>query len=218
MIRVLRLKTGPWVGALALLGWIGVTPAQAFILGGDDGDIYALGYVGAVFEGESEETISGATFALDRDINVLGGGAVGYAVPVLPLISVRGEIDGSFTSVDVEAGSSVFDTTDANLFAALANLWVDLHTPFGFTPYAGGGIGIGVLNFDGSNNTDTGLAYQVGGGILAEVPVTPFFIGLNYRYFVYESEVDEGSIASLTSPVDLQLDGHRGTVSVGVKF
>ncbi len=209
-------------GCVLLLSGVAAAPAAAQFPGADDGGIYAQAYIGGSFGGELEEASGLGTFVLDRDATVVGGGAIGYRYPVAPFVDIRAEVDGSFTPIDVDAGAgSLFNTSDVELFSVLANLWFDLESPIlGITPYAGGGIGLGVVNFDGSNNTETGLAYQVGGGVLSTVPGTPFFIGLNYRYFYTETEVENVAIVGTPglTDVDLELDGHRGTVSLGIQF
>ncbi len=234
-MRFLRFN-GPTDGrcarlcAAAVLGVLGVAmlmpaPAQALLPGLNDGGIYAQAYVGANFGGEIEEDSSLGSFVLDRDTSVVGGGTIGYKFDFVPFLSLRTEVDGSYTPINVDApGASVFDSTDADLFSALGNVWLDFEVPLlPFTPYVGGGVGLGLINFDGTDNTDMALAYQVGGGMLAFLPGTPFFLGLNYRYFVVDGEIDDVAIAQSGSnvtvlDVDAKLTDHRGTVSIGIQF
>ncbi|MGF1456718.1 MAG: outer membrane protein [Alphaproteobacteria bacterium] len=207
---------------LMLSGLIAAPAAHAVLPGFDDGGLYAQAFIGGSFGGELEESSDLGTFVLERDATVVGGGAIGYLYAIAPFVDIRAEVEGSFSPVNVDApAGSLFATSDVELFSVLANLWFDLDAPIlGLTPYAGGGIGLGVVNFDGSNNTETGLAYQVGGGVLSTIPGTPFFVGLNYRYFQTTTEVENAAIVGVTglTDVDVDLDGHRGTVSLGIQF
>ncbi len=195
------------------------------------GQPYVEGYLGGVFSGSVEESSSlFGTLDLERQNTVVVGGAVGYRLPLSTVLAVRGEFDGSFAPVGVAdqlpPGVSVFNDLDAGVFSTLANVWLDVETPIGVTPYVGAGVGLGFIGVEDSDANNVGLAYQLGGGLQTDVPGTRFYIGLNYRYFVTDVDLDDlgileqgpfGSSFTLVD-VDTRLEGHRAALGLGYRF
>ncbi len=166
---------------------------------------YAQFFLGFDAGGEYEFSSGGGSFDVDRSTNVVAGGTLGYRFPFGPGGSVRPEAEFSYAPTGLE------DTSfgDGKTYGFLANGWYDFHLGNGFTPYAGGGLGIGVIDFE-DGDSGTGLGYQIGGGVLVDVPGTEAFVGVNYRYTgVTETEIDG---------VDVSTNAHRFTASVGLPF
>jgi opacity protein-like surface antigen len=71
----------------------------------------------------------------------------------------------------------------------LGNIWADLNTDSAFTPYVGGGLGIGWADGDtsfsglgfGYGPGESGLAFQLGAGVKYDMSES-FSIDLGYRY------------------------------------
>ncbi len=168
---------------------------------------YGQLYVGASVDGETEFSAGGATLEVDRDVSTVGGGTLGYKFPFSSAMSLRTELDASYTKAKADNLSGA----DADLYGVLANGWIDLTNDSGITPYFGGGIGVGIINSETVNDSETGLGYQAGGGFLVDVPnANGAFVGVNYRYFGITQAEFQG--------VDVKTEGHRVTASLGVPF
>ncbi len=160
---------------------------------------YGTIYGGAIVGGEAEAEFAGFTFDEDLDTEFTGGFTLGLKSNLSGPAALRGEGDVNYSRLG----------EDSDLWNFLANGWVDIGTDGPLTPYLGGGIGLGVLDIDGLD-TETGLAYQVGGGI--NVDVTPdgdLFVGVGYRYFGFATEIED---------VDVDVNGHKVIGTVGAKF
>ena len=100
---------------------------------------------------------------IDFNDGVALGGAIGRRFGK----SFRGELEGSFRTNTLDSVSLGGLTADASghlyTYAGMANLYYDLHQVqiFGFTPYAGAGLGFAIV--DGSKDLEideTEFAYQ----------------------------------------------------------
>ncbi|QIG50764.1 porin family protein [Nordella sp. HKS 07] len=154
---------GVQLGASYALG------ADSRIIGaaGDPSSWYVSLFAGAIFT-ETGWNYGGSSYLIDHKTGFTVGGAVGtHIAPEL-----RAELELSYARSKLENYSERDnDTQDASgdleQGFILANIWKDFE--FGlFTPYIGGGIGVGVLHFDDSeldsdkmsNDTNIGLAGQ----------------------------------------------------------
>jgi opacity protein-like surface antigen len=104
----------------------------------------------------------------DNHDSSFGGGAFGVAVPVGP-VTLRVEAEGTgqrsytFTTESFEPPTpTFFYDVDISGWSAMANLWVDVPLPAGFSLTAGGGLGAAFNNLDvtdgvvrGSSKSDT---------------------------------------------------------------
>ncbi len=78
----------------------------------------------------------------------------------------------------------------------MANLWVDLDTGSGFTPYIGGGVGIGYVAAEAEASggvtaldaDGVGLAYQLGAGVKFDV-ADNIALDLGYRFKGVSAEI-----------------------------
>lgn len=113
--------------------------------------------------------------------------------------SLRGEIEFAFNN---HAGRSINNTNPIvgafggglngglDSYTVLGNLWYDIYTNTNFTPFIGGGLGVGIVDSNLSvngiipgafNDTDAGFAFQVGAGF--KYDLTPNIdLELSYRF------------------------------------
>lgn len=112
------------------------------------------------------------------DLRLRRDGGLGESLGVAPL-------DGLSAS---ELGLEVGGRT--NVFAALANYWVDIPTGTPFTPYLGGGLGLArvtvrSIQLEGmelADDHDTVFAWQLGAGF--DFALTPnWSLNAGYRWF-----------------------------------
>lgn len=199
-----------------------VEPAADAAVVSETGDWYVSLFTGGVWS-DGDTTISsdstpdaGYTLGMDMEMGYTLGLAVGTEV----FDNLRGEIElsviqsqaGSFLGYPIEDVTS----TGINL---LGNLWYDIETGSGFTPYVGGGLGVGYTELT-SDNSDTeihatGLVYQLGAGV--QVAMTDSFaLDLGYRYKVMP-DADVGG--DFVSPgTDITLDATSHVVQAGLTY
>ena len=77
-------------------------------------------------------------------------------------------------------------TGEASATYLLGNVWFDLHNSSAFTPYAGGGVGVGWAHvaFNGIDFSQTGapsFAFQIGGGVKYDINAH-WAIDAGYRF------------------------------------
>lgn len=163
--------------------------------------LYASGFLGGALG--SELDLDG--FDLDLESGLLFGGSLG----VDNIMASRGgdfrlEAEVSHRSHDPEIGGPEVDLT-----TLLGNLWYDFHTGGALVPYAGGGVGVGFLD---EVDTDTGFAFQLGGGANYHLS-DKMFMGMNYRYLFSDFELEDAF-----GPYDVNYGGHQISVNLGFKF
>lgn len=130
-----------------------------------------------------------ASYSFDGDMGWLLGAAVGAHITD----NLRGEIELSYSQIDLTTATSggvtvdVLDGTGAATYL-LGNLWYDISTDSGFTPYIGGGLGAGHVSTsgtlpgpDGFDVEGWGVAYQIGAGVKFAV-ADNVDLDLGYRY------------------------------------
>ena len=197
--RLTALAAG--VAAAAL---VAALPAQAQdrYAGRNGTGAYGTIYGGATLGNEGEVEFSNATVDSDLDQNWTGGVTLGLRGLISGVGAVRGELDANYTGLEA-------DGDNADLWNIMANAWYDIETGGPMTPYVGGGLGLGVADGAGFDN-DTGLAYQVGGGLNFDLaPDGSTFAGVGYRYYGYDTEIQD---------VDVDLTGHKVIGMIGVNF
>jgi opacity protein-like surface antigen len=132
----------------------------------------------SVFGGAALPESTGFTlYGYNYDVKNKTGFTLGAAVGVQAAPGLRTELEFSYT--DYAAKTYTFDgdgpagdaSGDTQLYMLLANVWKDFHVG-GFSPYIGGGIGLGVANSDvvhyndyGVDDSRIGLGAQFGAGI-----------------------------------------------------
>lgn len=173
-------------------------PADAPVAVADTG-WYLSVFGGGVFVNNAEADDGSAAFGqffdFDTDIGWLFGAAVGARFTD----NLRGEVEvstGSFSLTDVTISGGPAPNYDGDTYAVtdgsasttylLGNLWFDLDTGSGFTPYVGGGVGAGFVSASGNfggplDLSGWGLAYQVGAGVKVDVAEN-IALDLGYRW------------------------------------
>lgn len=159
----------------------------------------------------------GFTFGVDMEMGYTLGLAVGTEV----FEHLRGEIELSVIQSHPDSFLGYMSSTDITSTGInlLGNLWYDIETGSGFTPYVGGGLGVGYteLTADGSDDkiSATGLVYQLGAGV--KVAVTDSLaLDLGYRYKVMP---DAPVSADFIPPdTDITLDATSHVVQAGLTF
>ncbi len=165
-------------------------------------DIYGAVSAGAsIHEAVDIDDGTGSDFETTAFPGFLLSGAAGLD---FGLIRIEGEIlynryeldDLEFAGAD-ESADGGFST-----LAGMANLFLDLPTPIGITPFVGGGVGYGEasandIEFNGSSlldDSDTGLVYQARAGLaFAILPLTDLTLG--YRYLVIDGiDLSDGAV------------------------
>ena len=174
-------------------------------------------------EADDGSAAFGQFFDFDSDLGWLVGATVGARVTD----NLRGEIELSTGSVDltnvtISGGPDPFDDDtyavddgSASTTYLLGNLWFDIPTGSGFTPYIGGGLGAAYVTAEGTigglgDTVDLagwGFAYQLGAGVKFDV-ADNIGLDLGYRFkSVVDAELEGGgddAVADVTSHV-LQL-------------
>jgi opacity protein-like surface antigen len=159
-----------------------------------------------------------ASGSLDPEIDTEFGWTAGVAAGARLMEMVRAEVELShisqgYTVVADPTYAGVLDTT-----YLLGNIWLDMDTGSGISPYIGGGVGVAFVSlddvdgwFDSSSVFEGyGLAYQVGAGV--RVPVTENVdVDLGYRF-----KGVAGAELENFRPVDGTLDLGNHIVQLGL--
>jgi opacity protein-like surface antigen len=131
-------------------------------------------------------------FDFDSDIGWLVGATVGANITS----NLRGEVELSTGAVDLtdvtitppDATAAITDGVASTTYL-LGNLWFDIDTGSGFTPYIGGGLGGAYVTAEGTAPTipytvdmsGWGWAYQVGAGVKFDL-ADNIGLDLGYRF------------------------------------
>jgi opacity protein-like surface antigen len=226
------LLTAVAVAALTLAA--GQAQAADYAAASESGGWYVSVFGGVAFSaGDPEGNYFGSTtYSFDTDTGFIVGGAVGST---LWSDNVRGEIEVSYINQDVNDfnnetdDDSYFDDGnvdgDIGQWFLLANLWYDWHTDTGFTPYFGGGIGVGWADPDveavGSGGSGTiwdsgtiGFAGQLGAGVKWEFTDT-IALDIGYRFKTLIASDIEASNEDECCNLD-SVDFYNHVVQVGL--
>lgn len=212
-MNVFKLLTG--AAAVALIAGTPVlaadlivdVPVDAPVSVADTGwylSIFGGGVWANNVEADDGTVDDGQIFDFGTDIGWLVGAAVGTRFTD----NLRGEIEVSTGSLGINdvtidgTGPFAVDGSASTTYL-LGNVWFDIDTGSGFTPYVGAGLGAGFISADASSGAPLnyttelegwGLAYQVGAGVQVDV-ADGIALDLGYRW---KSIVN----AELEGPVD----------------
>ncbi len=159
---------------------------------------YVSLFGGASFLQEFDITYTDSGTAGMSDTGTDAGFIVGGAVGMEINPNMRAEVEVSYFKNDVDKlsypyFSQVFSASgDVSSVNLMANVWFDIDMGGGFTPYIGGGAGVGFVdasaafpdppnNYDEYSGSDVGFAFQVGGGVQYGLTET-IGLDLGYRY------------------------------------
>ena len=180
-VLVLGFSIGMWSPAVAL------GPTDILGLPG----VYVAGSAGGgtLEDFNIREQSTGNTFRADPLAGYSVSGAVGLDFGIIRL---EGEV--FYNDNELDSFGGLFGSFDGNVetLAGMANIFLDIPTGIGITPFFGGGIGYADVEADISglfanlvNDSDSGLAWQLRAGIaFAIFPYTDLTLG--YRYFATE--------------------------------
>jgi opacity protein-like surface antigen len=195
--------------------------------GEDNSGVPDTGYVslfgGAVLPVETHGNLDGHDYVVDFKTGFTLGAAIGQNLTD----TLRGEIEIAFQSYDVDEVNEQGNPTgtnggDINSYFLMANLWRDIEIG-GFRPYAGGGVGMGLMDvhvIDGSahetESTELGLAAQVGSGIRFDISDN-LTVDVGYR-FKAVAALDTEGIDGGEGHNSSSYFNHSGQVGVSWKF
>lgn len=160
----------------------------------------------------------------DVEIDTELGWLLGAAVGTKLFDNVRGEIELSGASRDLTGateGDAEFDVTGSVTTAyLLGNLWFDFDNGSGFTPYVGGGLGLGYIHAEADTTEGVaaldadgyGFAYQLGAGVKFDV-ASNVALDLGYRF-----KGIAGAEISGEGTEDVAADVGSHVVQVGLTF
>lgn len=113
--------------------------------------------------------------------------AFGVKQSVMPGLAIRGEVEYDF------ANGFVMDDGADNMWmrsnTVLANVYLDMKTILGLTPYVGAGAGYQWNHINADIDNPHSFAWQVGGGI-AYTMCNTWTFDLGYRYLSSVDKVD----------------------------
>lgn len=181
----------PAVAADLIIDDVAATPAAV------PTGLYATFFAGGSFaSGRIDQTILGdPDFTLSMDTVLTPGLFIGGAIGMNVQQNLRGEIELSYMTASIAEMGGVqapddYDSTSVGL-NLLGNLWYDLESNSGFTPYVGGGLGVGYNETSDDDQVirSTGLVYQLGAGVRVDV-ADNMKLDLGYRFRVlHEADV-----------------------------
>ncbi|MFZ5671869.1 MAG: outer membrane protein [Pseudomonadota bacterium] len=136
-------------------------------------------------------------YKVDTKTGYILGGAIGMRIwePIRAEVEVsysRWAVDDArFKHMDGDVPHKGDAEGDGHLSATyvLGNLWYDFQTDSGFTPYVGGGAGIGFVGADvtffdddyGFDDADSGFAFQAGLGVKVDLTES-IAVDVGYRF------------------------------------
>jgi opacity protein-like surface antigen len=170
----------------------GVAAASLFVVSGQAHAADVSVFAGASFPRDLETVYATTDYTLGLKTGYLIGGAIGMNVTDM----IRGEVELSHSRWDANEVSYAGmvggpDTADGSIKATylLANLWGDFENDSSFTPYVGGGAGVGWADGNvthggapfGHGDGEMGFAFQVGAGVKFDL-TDNVLVDLGYRY------------------------------------
>jgi len=196
--------------------------------------LVALFSFSAGANGPYVEVGAGATFIPDQDIGPAGevsadtGFNVGGAFGMQQFHYFRYELNLSYREAEIDEvtgpGFALDGAGNVGVFAAMANVYVDLLPKAPVIPYVGVGAGVSVVGIDSDSSANilrvddssTEFAWNVMAG--ASIPVTrQIYISLGYRYLATTDPELEAEIVGVgTGTIEGEFDAHE--VMLGVRF
>lgn len=156
----------------------------------EPGDWYVSLFAGGVWTDDIHTDYYGSDVAVGSDLGYTLGVAVGSEI----FDDLRGEIElsaGRVEAEDVSYDDYAADDASGSISTLylLGNLWFDIATDTGFTPYLGGGVGVGYATADtsfygneyGYGPGGVGAAFQLGAGLKFDVS-QDIALDVGYRY------------------------------------
>lgn len=203
------------VGLFIMMGIL-TMPSMAFAGDTNLSGMYVGGHVGMSINNFSSRTFHDLESdfryspSSETDTEFGGGLSVGYDFALKYDVPVRLELDYTARSrgeakstADIleESSGKIFGTTKSDKVALqtlMLNTWIDIPTNTAFTPYIGGGVGFGFINyrtsldfidktagvengFESGSTNETNFAWSLGTGVAYDV-TDRWTVDLGYRY------------------------------------
>ncbi|MDR2489734.1 MAG: porin family protein [Desulfovibrio sp.] len=205
---------------VAFLGLLGIMALPGIAVAEDSKPmgVYVGGHLGMSIENFSGRKFidagSGVSWSPGSKTDTAFGGGISIGYDFEPQLGVpvrleldytartRGEAKSSGLYDDSAiTGEGPFDVTkkdSVSLQTLMLNAWVDIPTGTAFTPYLGGGVGFGFVNYkarmgfvdtqgvvdsgsESSSTNETNFAWSLGGGVAYDV-TDNWTVDLGYRY------------------------------------
>lgn len=179
--------------ALAVVAVVSASANAADAIAPAKSPFYVSVFGGASFLNDVHATSSGNVPYIARtNTGYILGGALGYHFSD----QIRAELElshSSWTLNSYNSAGKAFLPATGSISATylLGNVWLDLPTNTAFTPYAGGGLGVGFTSADAIFNGGThgygpplsqpNFAFQVGGGLKYDLSEN-ISLDLGYRF------------------------------------
>jgi opacity protein-like surface antigen len=187
------------------------------------GTTYVSLFGGGVLPRDTHANVDGHDYLVDFKTGFTLGAAVGANLTD----NLRGELEFAFQNYKVNDVEDEGDPTSnpggkINSYFLMTNLWRDVDLGGGFKPYAGGGVGLGLMDvhvdYCGCNHvidgTNLGLAAQVGSGIRFDV-TDNMTLDLGYRFKAVAAVATKGVDSDNNSS---SYYTHVGQLGVAWKF
>lgn len=194
------------------------------------GDWYVSLFGGAAFApGDVADFVNyGVEYPDSYDFDDRAGYALGITVgtKVFDFMRIEGELSGTITRG--EHYSTYYATnfeSDVSALYLLGNVWLDLNTGSGITPYIGGGLGaaytyVNLLDMWSGDwgYHGVGFAYQLGAGVQVDV-ADNVKLDLGYRYKAASNlSLDDTDEPGRDSLEDYDLSAHVLQAGLTFKF
>lgn len=159
-----------------------------------------------------DTTTAGVGGETGTDGGYLLGASLGYVPPTeVPFFDMtRWELEYTYRNNDAETAG----VGDFEMHTIMANMLVDFENETRWTPYVGGGLGMGRLDIGGEN--DSNFAWQLMAGLDYAPEAMPMTVwGLRYRY-LGSSDYDIETAPATTTEVEY--DAHSLEATARFRF
>jgi opacity protein-like surface antigen len=163
----------------------------------EDHGFYVSLFAGASFLDDVDTNVSLTGYDYGYSVDTKTGYIVGGALGMRIWDPLRAEVELSYArwkakSYDYQFGDFRTNGDASGHLSAtylLGNLWIDIPTHSGFTPYVGGGAGVAWVDADTSFNGqplgygdgEAGFAFQLGAGVKLDI-TEEVALDVGYRY------------------------------------
>ncbi|MEQ9811655.1 MAG: outer membrane beta-barrel protein [Azospirillaceae bacterium] len=221
MTRLSLVRPGI-LSAASAIALLTAVPAHGQDLLGIDtsGNWYIQGGGGLNWANDQDITFAGGTNSTGYDLGWLAGGAVGYAWNN----GLRTELEGVYRSNDVDGPAGRITDGYADSAGIMFNILYDIDTGSAITPYLGGGVGAGYVDYSftipgfGTYTDDTwGVALQAIAG--ASYAVTDSIdIFTDYRYYTVLGSDVNGTVGPNATAISVDDDYSSHAVFFGARY
>lgn len=186
---------------------------------------YVSLFGGASFLNDVDTDYYGETYSVEAKTGYVLGGAIGAKI----WDPLRAEVELSYArwkgdELNRELGPDGGVKGHIEAVYLLGNLWYDIQTDSGFTPYLGGGAGIGWADADthfydnapfGYGDGEAGFAFQLGAGVKFDITENIGF-DVGYRFKgILDVDFDDNDGNGIYKKADLYSHNVQGGITFG---